>query len=165
MPYEPSPPPRPVSWPWLIFSALIILAALLGLAGNGIPSACAGFTDRRVPSSLPASPMSFAFARAVTVVLVTHTPVATPEPTPTYTMLAPPKPPDICYTATPKGTVCSQPNAPIPTQTPIPPCPVKPEFPCVHPGGSGAAVEPDTNTGTKPDVWESWKLRRGNPWR
>jgi hypothetical protein len=87
------------------------------------------------PAAVSASASPFVVQFPDTMTLITHTPEPTVEPTPTYAMLPTPKPIDICHTATPKGSVCKQPEAPLPSPTPIRACPVKADDPCVYGGG------------------------------
>jgi hypothetical protein len=56
-------------------------------------------------------------------------------PTPTYAPLPTPRPAGICLTSTPRGSVCTQPMPPLPTATPILPCPVMPGELCIGSGG------------------------------
>jgi hypothetical protein len=83
----------------------------------------------------PSAPSPFAVTFPEMLILVTHTPEATPEPTPTYTMLPTPRPPAVCLTSTPRGTVCTQPLPPLPSPSPMADCPVVPGELCVSGGG------------------------------
>jgi hypothetical protein len=141
--YERRPPPQTTSYEERIQSWVraLLLPAILLFGGWALireldtpPSMTAMPPATSATSSPPASPFVVQFPDTIT--LITHTPEPTMEPTPTYAVLPPPPAIDICFTATPKGAVCTQPMAPQPSPTPILPCPVKPDEPCIAQGGS-----------------------------
>lgn len=137
--------PSPVSpvvgprWPHsvtiLAYATLALIAFLgwLAFSRETTPTAVSGMSAPVTVEQVPigASPIVF----PDTLALVTHTPIATPEPTPTYAMQPTPRPPGVCLTSTPRGEVCSQPQPPLPTSTPMADCPVLPGELCVNLGG------------------------------
>jgi hypothetical protein len=123
----------------LAFAALALMAWLAWLAfqrettiePSASPLRVAD--SERLPPSIFASPVTVSFPD--TLILITHTPEATPEPTPTYAMLPTPRPPAVCMTSTPRGIPCTQPERPLPPPTPMLPCPVAPGEECLARGG------------------------------
>jgi hypothetical protein len=111
-----------------------IMIVLFRLATEPIPIPTSVTSPDHLSGPMPTFPSEI-LAMAVTVsTALAPTPVP-PKPTPTYTMLGTPRPPDVCLTSTPKGSVCSQPQPPAPTPTPIQPCPVRPGQECIAQGG------------------------------
>jgi hypothetical protein len=142
-PHDELPPPvkiRPERPSLIPFAVLALIAFLGWLAFDRMtvttPIAVSGTSASTAVVSPPAVASPIAIALSLTVVVVTETPIPdTPTPIPRYTPLASPPPIDICITSTPKGTVCSQPQPPLPTNTPLADCPVSPGEPCVWNGG------------------------------
>jgi hypothetical protein len=84
--------------------------------------------DAPIPA---ASPIVVQFPDVLTV--ITPIPEASPEPTPTYAMATVP-PAVICGNWVRPGDVCQMRDAPLPTPTPVKPCPQRPKTECVWTG-------------------------------
>lgn len=142
-------PPLPRSVQILAFGTLALIATLafLAFSRETTPIAESGISPSTAAErpSAAASPLVVRFPSEL--VIVTHTPEATPEPTPTYTMLPTPRPPAVCLTSTPRGSVCTQPEPPLPTSTPMADCPVLPGDLCVWRGGPVRQVSPTPTFG------------------
>lgn len=121
----------------LAFATLALIASLAWLAfqRETMPSVVSGTSVSPLRESPPVAASPIAIAFSVTVVIVTETPIpATNTPESHYTPLPEPSPIDVCLASTPRGEVCEQPEPPIPTSTPILPCPVDVGEVCVGQG-------------------------------
>ncbi len=134
---HPTPPPRnraSEALPWVALCLITVLGAFALQQEMASPLGAPDSTrTSAVVSSVPLSASPIVVQFPDTLILVTHTALPEPSPSPTYEML--PTPLSItCGVWLERGTICEMPVAPnTPTPT-IPDCPTAPASECVWKG-------------------------------